>query len=109
MYEGVLLQNIDHITIEALPADIPQSFEVDVSTLEELADALFVRDGTVPCSVTVRDAPDQLVIKVSPPKLQLELEAELAELEEGEEGEEGEGEEGEGEEGEESEDQEDSN
>ena len=108
MYEGVLLQNIDHITVEALPADIPQSFQVDISTLEELEDALFVRDIAVPSGVTVLDAPDQLVVKVSPPKLQLELEEELAEgeeeLAEGEEGEEGEGEEAEG-----SEDQADSN
>ena len=71
--------------------NIPQHIEVDISVLEELDDALFVRDLKVPADLTVLAAPDQVVVKVSPPKLQLEIEAEeLAEAEEAEEGEEGE-------------------
>ena len=100
VYGGVLLHNLNSISIEALPTDIPKSFDVDVSTLEELEDALFVRDLVVPAGVDVLAAPDLLVIKVSPPKLQMELEAEEAELAAAvaAEAEEGEGEEGEGEE-----------
>ena len=97
VYAGVLLQSLDHIQIEALPANIPLNIEVDISVLEELDDALFVRDLMVPADLTVLTAPDQVVVKVSPPKVELEVEEEeLAEGEEGEEGEEGaEGEEGE--------------
>ncbi len=90
VYGGVLLQSLDAISIEALPAEIPQSFEVSVGSLEELEDALFVRDLDVPAGVTVTAAPDLLVVKVSPPKLQLELEAEEAELAAAAEAEEGE-------------------
>ena len=98
VYAGVLLQSLDHIQVEALPMNIPQSIEVDISVLEELDDALFVRDLKVPAGLTVLSAPDQVVVKVSPPKVEAEIEEEeLAEDEEGEEGEEGaeEGEEGE--------------
>lgn len=89
VYGGVLLQSLDHVSIEALPTDIPESFEVDISALEELEDALFVRDLAVPAGVTVVMAPDQIVVKVSPPKLQLEAEEEALEAAEGEELEEG--------------------
>ena len=102
IHGGVLLQSLDSLAIEALPAEIPQQIEVDISTLEELEDARFVRDLTVPAGVEVLADPDQVVVKVSPPKLAAEIEAEEAlaaeegeEAVEGEEGEEGEGEEGE--------------
>ena len=106
VHGGVLLQTLDSLAIEALPTQIPQQIEVDISILVELDDARFVRDLTVPDGVEVLADPDQVVVKVSPPKLAAEIEAEEAlaaeEGEEGEEVEEGE----EGEEGEESETQE---
>ncbi len=100
VYGGVLLQSLDTLSIEALPAEIPQHIEVDISALEELEDARFVRDLTVPAGVEVLADPDQVVVKVSPPKLAAEIEAEEAlaaeEGEEGEGAEDEEGEEGEG-------------
>ena len=106
VHGGVLLQTLGSLAIEALPTQIPQQIEVDISILVELDDARFVRDLTVPDGVEVLADPDQVVVKVSPPKLAAEIEAEEAlaaeEGEEGEEVEEGE----EGEEGEESETQE---
>ena len=101
VHNGVLLQNLDHLAIEALPTDVPPKIEVDVSGLEELEAGIFVRDLNVPSSVDVLAAPDQLVAKVEPPKIAAELEAEEAAaaaeaeaLAEGEEGEEVEAEEG---------------
>lgn len=97
VYGGVLLQSLDHLTIEALPSDIPPEIEVDISVLEELESALFVRDIDAPSNVEVYMAPDQVVVKVSAPKIAAEIEAEeaaaaeeaaLAEGEEAEEGEE---------------------
>ena len=101
VYNGVLLQNLDHLTIEALPTDVPPKIEVDVSGLEELEAGIFVRELNVPANVDVLAAPDLLVAKVEPPKIAAELEAEEAAaaaeaeaLAEGEEGEEAEAEEG---------------
>lgn len=89
IYGGVLLQGFDHLSIEALPADIPQHIEVDVSVLDELDAALFVRDLDIPADLKVLSDPDQVVAKVSPPRLAAEAEEEEAAPEvEGEKGEE---------------------
>ncbi|MEX0785373.1 MAG: 50S ribosomal protein L25 [Dehalococcoidia bacterium] len=78
VFGGVLLHSLDHLTIEALPADIPRQIEVDISILEELESALFVRDLVVPPDIEVYMAPDQVVVKVSAPKIAAEIEAEEA-------------------------------
>jgi large subunit ribosomal protein L25 len=70
---GLLLHSLDHLTIEALPTEIPARIEVDVSVLEEIDSALFVRDLAVPGNVEVLSDPDQVVVKVEPPKLAAEL------------------------------------
>jgi large subunit ribosomal protein L25 len=96
VYGGVLLQNLNHITVEALPTAIPESIEVDVSQLEEIDSSIFVRDLVFPPNVEVDADLDQVVAKVAAPRLAVEAEEEALEEEELAEGEEAaEGEEGE--------------
>jgi large subunit ribosomal protein L25 len=76
---GVLLQSLDSLSIEALPTDIPAHIEVDISVLEELDSALFVRDLTIPATLAVLSDMDQVVAKVAAPKLAAEIEKEEAE------------------------------
>lgn len=42
--EGILVQEISEIEVEALPTDLPENFQIDVSKLEKVNDAIFVRD-----------------------------------------------------------------
>src|SRR5262249_25409215 len=42
-FGGVLLQTLENIAVEALPTDIPEQFEVDVSQITELEQSLHVR------------------------------------------------------------------
>jgi large subunit ribosomal protein L25 len=79
VFGGVLLQSLDHVTVEALPLDVPSQIEVDVSTLETLDSALFVRDLAVPPNVELLSDPDQVVAKVETPRIAAEIEAEAAE------------------------------
>lgn len=79
VYNGVLLQNLDALTVEGLPTDIPENIEVDVSHLEEIDASIFVRDLSVPASVRVQTDLDQVVAKVAAPKLAAEMEREEAE------------------------------
>jgi len=79
MYGGVLLQTLDHLPVEAFPTDIPDRIEVDVSHLETLDAAMFVRDLRVPASVHVLAGLDQVVAKVAAPRLAAEIEREEAE------------------------------
>ncbi|HIE82612.1 MAG TPA: 50S ribosomal protein L25 [Dehalococcoidia bacterium] len=84
MYGGVLVQAIDRIMIEALPADMPEAIDVDISALEELDSQLFVRDLTISDLVTVLVSEDTLVLAVQRPRVATEESFEVAEGEESE-------------------------
>lgn len=83
-YGGVLLQTLDSVSVEALPADIPVHFEVDVSVLTELEQSIHVRDLAVDASkVTLHTDVDVVVARVATPRLAVE-EEEAAAAAEGE-------------------------
>jgi large subunit ribosomal protein L25 len=91
-YAGVLMQMVDVIHVEALPADLPSEYTVDVSQITELEQAIHVRDLHIDeAKVTVLSDPDVVVAKVAAPRLAAEEEeaAEAAVPAEGEEGAEG--------------------
>jgi len=89
-----ILQPMHSIRVECLPSDIPESFEVDITALEEIEAELRVADITVPKGVTVLDDPEELVVKIVH-KRELKVEEEVPAAEaavpaEGEAGAEGE-------------------
>ncbi len=73
---GVLEQQLRELTIEALPNDIPDSLEHDVSEMS-IGDTLTVEALTVPGSLTLLDEPDTVVATLSPPRLQVEPDDEI--------------------------------
>ena len=84
---GVLSLVTREIRVEALPGDVPEHIEVDVSAME-VGDVLRLEDVATPEGVTFLDDPHGTVIAtVSVPRGLVE--AEEGEAEEGEEGEEG--------------------
>ena len=95
---GVLSQPGSTINVEALPLEVPQSIEADVSGME-IGDTLRLEDLPRIEGVTFLDDPHETVIaNVSAPIVEVEPEPEEVEGEEGEPGEAPEGEaEGEGE------------
>ena len=92
-YGGILMHGLDHVTVEALPTEVPSFLEIDVSPLTEINQALHVSDLDLPDEVTLLTDPEQVVAKVAPPAVEpVEEVPEEEELEEGEaapEGEEG--------------------
>ena len=86
---GTLLQNIQSLSIEALPMDMPAEVPVDISVLIDFDTTLLVGDIEVPGNVTVLNDPEETLVRVAPPRLEVETfdDEELAEgAEEGEEG-----------------------
>ncbi len=83
---GLLEQLLFSVTVEAVPGAIPNSIDVDVSSLE-MGDQLHISDLSVPAGVALQHEPEELVVQVSIPR---GLEDEETEGEEGEEGEGGE-------------------
>jgi large subunit ribosomal protein L25 len=60
-----LTHSLTSLSVESLPDKLPPQIEVDLSSLEELEQAVFVRDITLDPEVTVITDPDQMVVKVS--------------------------------------------
>ena len=84
---GTLLQGLDRIAVEALPADIPGHIEVDISTLTTFDSSVHVRDLVIDPKVHLITELDMAVASVAPPRVSAEAAAPT------EEGAEGEGEE----------------
>jgi large subunit ribosomal protein L25 len=62
---GVLLNGVGMIEIEALPGDLVENIEVDLSSLKELNDAIFVRDLKVNPAIHVLSDPDGMIVRVA--------------------------------------------
>ena len=85
-----VLQPIHAVRVECLPTDIPEAFEVDLTSLEEIESEFRISELKVPKGVTVLVDPEELVVKiVHRRELKVEEEAavvETAVIGEGEEG-----------------------
>jgi large subunit ribosomal protein L25 len=90
---GVLEQVTREVAIEALPTDIPDAIQYEVSGLE-INDTVTVDALTAPSGVTILTEGETVLVTVSPPRLQVEEEPEIEEetelVAEGETGEEAE-------------------
>ena len=78
---GLLEKVMHELEIEALPTDLPEHIEVDVSGLAQIDDQIEVSNLKVPSEVTVLSDPGQVVIKVGElvtKEAQEEAEAEAA-------------------------------
>lgn len=73
---GILNVNLHELNVEAKPAELPETIEVDVSELE-LNHSLHVSDITAPKGVTILDDGEQIVASVQPPRTEAAEEAEL--------------------------------
>ena len=56
---------LSHIEIEALPDNMPQHIEVDISNLKEAGDIIYVKDIKFDKDVSTTTDPEQIIIKVS--------------------------------------------
>jgi large subunit ribosomal protein L25 len=67
----LVLKQLDHVEVKALPKDLPDELTVDPGTLEEVGDHLTVADIKVPEGVTILTAPETSIAAVEMPKDQL--------------------------------------
>jgi len=84
---GILLQGLDSIAVEALPADIPSHIEIDISSLTTFDSSVHVRDLVIDPKVHVLTEGDSVITSVAPPRKVVEavVEEEEAAAEEGKE------------------------
>ncbi|MFA7169825.1 MAG: 50S ribosomal protein L25 [Candidatus Paceibacterota bacterium] len=71
---GVLVTGQDSIEIKCLPTDLIQEIEVDLSKLEHLDDIIRVKDLNLPENIEVLDEEENVVVTVTPPRTDEEME-----------------------------------
>ncbi len=62
---AIVLQGLDEVEIECLPGDLIEAIEVDVSELEEIDQAIYVKDLRVPPAVDILTDPEEIVARVA--------------------------------------------
>ncbi|HEX8032988.1 MAG TPA: 50S ribosomal protein L25 [Ktedonobacterales bacterium] len=67
--DGILLQLLDAVEVEARPTDLPPALTLDVSGLAEVKATLYVRDIPLPPGVKPLTDPDEPVVKVEPARV----------------------------------------
>jgi len=66
---GTVVRYANEVSVEALPADLPEKFEVDTSILTEVDQAVLVKDLQYDkTKVTIKDDTEKMVAKVEPPQ-----------------------------------------
>ncbi len=88
-FAAILVTGLTEFEVEALPADLPDSIEVDISVLANIGDGIFVRDIATGDKISILDDPDAMIVVASAPMAEEVEEADaLDEMLEGEEAEE---------------------
>lgn len=83
---GVVVQQIDEVDVEALPMDLPEHFEIDITALENVGDSIHIKDLKYDKSKVEIDADEeQIIVKVEEPQKEEEV-APVVEEAEGAEG-----------------------
>lgn len=62
---GELIHQTQTLSIEAVPADLIDAIEVDISGLIEVGDAIHVSDLQISPNITVLSDPDELVVRIN--------------------------------------------
>ena len=74
---NVLITVLDEIEVEALPADLPENIQVDLSVLVDIDAQITIADLNIDRSkVEVKNEVDQVVVKTDLPKVEEEVVAE---------------------------------
>ncbi len=74
---GILVKSMDELEIEALPKDLPREIKVDISSLTDFDQTIYVKGIKLPSGVKSLVDPETPVITLSTPISEEELEEEL--------------------------------
>lgn len=65
--KGTAVMQLDEVEVEALPSDLPEKFEVDLTRLSEVDEAIYVKDIKVnKKKVELKSAPEQIIVRIEP-------------------------------------------
>jgi large subunit ribosomal protein L25 len=76
-YDGIVTTALEELEVESLPGDLPNHLEVDLSSLEQIGDAIYVRDVPLPPKVQVLNDLDEMVVLITAPTIAVEAPEEV--------------------------------
>lgn len=77
-FNGVVVEGLSSVEVEALPTDLPERFVIDISVLKNIGDAIYVKDIQIPQAVDIHTPAEEMVVLITPPAGE-EVEEPLAE------------------------------
>ena len=77
----MLVHGINSLSVECLPTNVPPQIDIDITQLEEVEQAIHVKDIVLDPEITVHADPEQMVVKISKVMVKEEVE-EVPEVEE---------------------------
>jgi len=63
--ENFLIQELNSLSVECLPGEIPNRVDIDLTSLTEVGQGIHVKDIMLDKGATVLNNPEQLVVKIS--------------------------------------------
>jgi large subunit ribosomal protein L25 len=63
---GILIQPLTDIEVEALPTDLPDKLELDISNLKQIDEAVTVADLKMPTGVQILTSKEEVLAKIEP-------------------------------------------
>ena len=85
--DRMLAHGITSINVECVPEKVPPQIDIDISILEDVDQAIYVKDIVLDPEITLHAEPDQLICKISEVQMRMEEAEAAAEGEEAAEGE----------------------
>jgi large subunit ribosomal protein L25 len=78
-FQAAIVTSMTEIEVEALPNNLPERIEVDLSKLAALGDAVYVKDLPIPADVEVLSDGDEVVVVATATREEVEEAAEVVE------------------------------
>jgi len=69
-YNAIQVAGADELEVECLPQDLPERIEVDLSGLNEIGAAIYIRDLNVSDKVKILTDPDTMIVLLTAPELE---------------------------------------
>jgi large subunit ribosomal protein L25 len=68
VHGGTVLHLLDAVEVECLPGDLPSTLDLDITVMDDVDAALHASDLTLPHGVRLLTRPDDVLVKVAPPR-----------------------------------------
>ncbi|MBN2555308.1 MAG: 50S ribosomal protein L25 [Anaerolineales bacterium] len=78
---GLLVTGLNEIEVEALPMNLPERIEVDITVLKEIEDSINVSDLELDADIAILSDPNELIARIIYAEVEKEPEEELGDLE----------------------------